>query len=195
MTDTSKSVAFIGIGKMGLPMSVLIAKAGYAIKESAYTIQHQKWSTEFVKDRDGRLAMAKQISSVAGTAPSEDGQALMQAAVTGQGLGVTAPAAAPVQPPYTTGVNRGLNTGRAESAAVAHGAKVEHVYGIPKLLWWRIPVRCASGRKPKAWLYCFQTVQPSLPQGVGGRRAARHHPLASRPFPRTCELLHLAGRC
>ena len=31
MTDTSKNVAFIGIGKMGLPMSVLLAKAGYAV--------------------------------------------------------------------------------------------------------------------------------------------------------------------
>jgi 3-hydroxyisobutyrate dehydrogenase-like beta-hydroxyacid dehydrogenase len=31
MTVTSKSVAFIGIGKMGLPMSQLIAKAGYAV--------------------------------------------------------------------------------------------------------------------------------------------------------------------
>jgi 3-hydroxyisobutyrate dehydrogenase-like beta-hydroxyacid dehydrogenase len=31
MTDTSKSVAFIGIGKMGLPMSQLIARAGYAV--------------------------------------------------------------------------------------------------------------------------------------------------------------------
>jgi 3-hydroxyisobutyrate dehydrogenase-like beta-hydroxyacid dehydrogenase len=31
MTDTSKDVAFIGIGKMGLPMSVLVAKAGYAV--------------------------------------------------------------------------------------------------------------------------------------------------------------------
>jgi hypothetical protein len=101
-----------------------IAKAGYAIKESAYTIQHQKWSSEFVKDRDGRLAMAKQISSVAGTAPAEDGQALMQAALSGQGLGVTAPAAPatpatpPVQPPYTTGVNRGL----AIAALAALGA-------------------------------------------------------------------------
>ena len=28
MTDASKNVAFIGIGKMGLPMSALIAKAG-----------------------------------------------------------------------------------------------------------------------------------------------------------------------
>ncbi|WP_439394557.1 NAD(P)-dependent oxidoreductase [Bradyrhizobium sp. PMVTL-01] len=31
MTDASKTVAFIGIGKMGLPMSLLIAKAGYAV--------------------------------------------------------------------------------------------------------------------------------------------------------------------
>jgi len=71
-----------------------------------------------VKDREGRLAMAKQISSVAGTAPTENGQALMQAAVTGQGLGVAAPAAPPVQPPYTTGVNRGL----AIAALAALGA-------------------------------------------------------------------------
>ena len=31
MTDASKNVAFIGIGKMGLPMSVLVAKAGYTV--------------------------------------------------------------------------------------------------------------------------------------------------------------------
>ena len=71
-----------------------------------------------MKDRDGRLALAKQISSVAGTAPAADGQALMQAAVTGQGLGVTAPATPPVQPPYTTGVNRSL----AIAALAALGA-------------------------------------------------------------------------
>ncbi|MFB9261980.1 NAD(P)-dependent oxidoreductase [Bradyrhizobium erythrophlei] len=31
MTETLKNVAFIGIGKMGLPMSILVAKAGYAV--------------------------------------------------------------------------------------------------------------------------------------------------------------------
>jgi 3-hydroxyisobutyrate dehydrogenase-like beta-hydroxyacid dehydrogenase len=31
MTASSKDIAFIGIGKMGLPMSVLVAKAGYAV--------------------------------------------------------------------------------------------------------------------------------------------------------------------
>ncbi|MFB6415513.1 MULTISPECIES: NAD(P)-dependent oxidoreductase [Bradyrhizobium] len=31
MTDASKNIAFIGIGKMGLPMSMLVAKAGYTV--------------------------------------------------------------------------------------------------------------------------------------------------------------------
>lgn len=31
MTDTSKQVAFIGIGKMGLPISLLVAKAGFSV--------------------------------------------------------------------------------------------------------------------------------------------------------------------
>ncbi|MCK1736828.1 NAD(P)-dependent oxidoreductase [Bradyrhizobium sp. 138] len=31
MADTSKNIAFIGIGKMGLPMSALVAKAGYTV--------------------------------------------------------------------------------------------------------------------------------------------------------------------
>ncbi|MBB4371121.1 3-hydroxyisobutyrate dehydrogenase-like beta-hydroxyacid dehydrogenase [Bradyrhizobium sp. cir1] len=31
MTDASRNVAFIGIGKMGLPMALLVAKAGYAV--------------------------------------------------------------------------------------------------------------------------------------------------------------------
>jgi 3-hydroxyisobutyrate dehydrogenase-like beta-hydroxyacid dehydrogenase len=31
MTEASKNVAFIGTGKMGLPMSVLVARAGYAV--------------------------------------------------------------------------------------------------------------------------------------------------------------------
>src|SRR5437879_4411860 len=31
MTEASKNIAFIGIGKMGLPMAVLVAKAGFAV--------------------------------------------------------------------------------------------------------------------------------------------------------------------
>ena len=31
MTIASKNIGWIGVGKMGLPMSVLVAKAGYAV--------------------------------------------------------------------------------------------------------------------------------------------------------------------
>src|SRR5258708_8415132 len=31
MTEAPKKIAFIGTGKMGLPMSMLVAKAGYAV--------------------------------------------------------------------------------------------------------------------------------------------------------------------
>ena len=31
MTTASKNIGWIGVGKMGLPMSVLVAKAGYAV--------------------------------------------------------------------------------------------------------------------------------------------------------------------
>jgi 3-hydroxyisobutyrate dehydrogenase-like beta-hydroxyacid dehydrogenase len=63
MTDTPKNIAFIGIGKMGLPMSVLVAKAGYAV--TAY-------------DRSAaRLdeARAQGISTAASPAEAVDGKA------------------------------------------------------------------------------------------------------------------------
>jgi 3-hydroxyisobutyrate dehydrogenase-like beta-hydroxyacid dehydrogenase len=44
MQDTSNEVAFVGIGKMGLPISVLIAKAGYSVTaydQSAERLAHK----------------------------------------------------------------------------------------------------------------------------------------------------------
>jgi 3-hydroxyisobutyrate dehydrogenase-like beta-hydroxyacid dehydrogenase len=43
MQDISNEIAFIGIGKMGLPMSLLIAKAGYSVTaydQSAARLAH-----------------------------------------------------------------------------------------------------------------------------------------------------------
>ncbi len=57
MTDTSKQVAFIGTGKMGLPMSVLVAKAGYAV-------------TAFDQSA-ARLAEAKQQGIAVAASPSD----------------------------------------------------------------------------------------------------------------------------
>lgn len=63
MTDTPKNIAFIGIGKMGLPMSVLVAKAGYAV-------------TAFDRSAE-RLdeARAQGISTAASPAEAVDGKA------------------------------------------------------------------------------------------------------------------------
>jgi hypothetical protein len=82
-----------------------IHKAGAAIKQSAYDIQHQKWSLTIVQDREGRLAAAKQLSNAVMAPSTEDSAHLMQAALTGQGLSVTPSA---VHPPYTETVIRGL---------------------------------------------------------------------------------------
>jgi hypothetical protein len=86
-------------------------RAGAAIKQSAYDIQRQSWSKEFVKDRDGRLALAKQLSATPAAGSTDDSARMMQAALTGAGLD-TAPASAaptePAAPPYTQTVARGL---------------------------------------------------------------------------------------
>jgi hypothetical protein len=92
-----------------------IHRAGAAIKQSAYDIQRESWSKEFVKDREGRLAVAKQLSSVPAAPSSDEAARLHQAALTGTGLGVSARVA---QPPYTQAVIRGL----AVAALAALGA-------------------------------------------------------------------------
>ena len=57
MTDTSKQIAFIGTGKMGMPMSVLVARAGYAV-------------TAFDQSAT-RLAQAKQQGIAVAASPAD----------------------------------------------------------------------------------------------------------------------------
>jgi hypothetical protein len=67
---------------------------GAAIKQSAYDVQHQAWSKTIVADRDGRLALAKQLGSDAAVPSAAESALLMQAAVTGTGLDAGAPTVA-----------------------------------------------------------------------------------------------------
>jgi hypothetical protein len=88
-----------------------VNKAGAAIKQSAYDIQHQPWALGFVQNRESRLATAKQLSATPAPASTDASAQLMQAALTGAGLDVGSTAsAAPTaaQPPYTQTVIRGL---------------------------------------------------------------------------------------
>ena len=65
-----------------------IYKSGSDVKQAAYDIQHQKWSTQFIADRDSRLALAKQNSVTLASVQSDHSAKLLTAALTGQGMSV-----------------------------------------------------------------------------------------------------------
>jgi hypothetical protein len=62
---------------------------GKAVKQAAYTVQYQKWSKETVVDRDGRLALAKSLSTQPLQADMAEISALTQASLGQSSLGVT----------------------------------------------------------------------------------------------------------
>jgi hypothetical protein len=104
--DGAQSAASLIVAKLTADGEALHT-TGSNIKQAAYTMQHDKWSKDLVQDRDGRLALAKQLSLKDMTAGSDDNAQLLHAAVSGEGLNVT-PATTTVQPPYTEGVIHGL---------------------------------------------------------------------------------------
>jgi len=79
--------------------------AGSAVKQTAYDIQRQLWSREYVADRDARLANAKRLSTLPMSGNTADSSMLMQAAMSGTGLTTTTQTASP---PYTEAVVRGM---------------------------------------------------------------------------------------
>jgi len=86
-----------------------VYRAGAAVKQAAYDIQHQKWSKDFVTDPTGRLALAKQNSVTLKSVQSDDSAQMLTAALTGQGLVSRA----------TTGQSTGDQTVQAATAVPA----------------------------------------------------------------------------
>jgi hypothetical protein len=96
--------------------------AGVALKQAAYDVQHQAWSKSDVPGRDGRLALAKELSSQAGLGEVAE-TARLQTAVAGGGqMGLTAQSA---EPPYTSEVVHSL----AVAALAALGYADDHSLG------------------------------------------------------------------
>ena len=110
-SDTAAGLIIDTLGNDGLK----VYQAGKAVKQAAYTVQHDKWSSLPVLDRDGRLAYAKNMSATPGLADSAD-VAVLQQASNGAVPLVIAPRAAP--PPYSPLVIRGM----AVAALAALGA-------------------------------------------------------------------------
>jgi hypothetical protein len=79
--------------------------SGKLIKQSAYDVQRQPWSKEFVADREGRMTRVK-VASASSLPPAPDMTPVMQRAASGVApLGLTA---TPARPPYTPLVARAL---------------------------------------------------------------------------------------
>ena len=95
-----------------------LVEAGARVKQAAYDVQHQKWSTGVVADREGRLAMAKALASSPQSAAAED-QARLQLASTGATPLAISGAAA--DGPYSATVDHGLAI--AAMAALGDGGE------------------------------------------------------------------------
>jgi hypothetical protein len=95
-----------------------VLDTGKRVKQAAYDVQHQKWSTEFVPDREDRLALAKSLSDQPLSAPPEQ-ETRMQLASTG-----ATPLIVSGQPnpgPYSPTVERALAV--AAMAALGDGSE------------------------------------------------------------------------
>lgn len=100
---------------------------GKAVKQAAYDVQHFAWSKSDVVGREGRLAMAKQLSATP-LAGDVDITAKLQSAVTGtQPLTL---ASATASPPYTPMVVRSLAVAALAALGYADDASLEQVMPI-----------------------------------------------------------------
>jgi hypothetical protein len=99
--STAAGLAIAALTQQGQKLKA----AGAAVKQSAYDVQHQAWSKEFVPDRDERLASAKNSSGFAFTGRAEELAHLERAAAGFEPLALNAP---PATAPYPPVVIRGL---------------------------------------------------------------------------------------
>lgn len=122
----SDSAAGLAIAALDDSGSKLIT-SGQAVKQSAYSVQHSAWSKADVPGRDARLALAKSLSS--STAPAAiDDTTKLQAATTGTG-GLTL-TGAPLPPPYTPVIIRGLAVAALAALGEATDASADNLMAL-----------------------------------------------------------------
>jgi hypothetical protein len=131
-----------------------VYQAGSAIKQSAYDIQHQRWSREYVNDRDGRLATAKRLSAMPIIGSSSESSMLMQAAMSGTGLNPVRAGSA--SPPYTQTVVRGL---AIAALAVLGAAGDDNAVNIQTLLDESVGPYCLKMSKLNLY-QCLAVAKP-----------------------------------
>ncbi|MDQ0466043.1 hypothetical protein QO010_003836 [Caulobacter ginsengisoli] len=83
--DSAANQVVAAIGDAGLK----VYQNGKAVKQAAYTVQYQKWSKETIPDRDGRLALAKSLSTQPLQGDMAEIATLTQASLGQASLGLT----------------------------------------------------------------------------------------------------------
>ena len=110
-------------------------QAGAQVKQSAYDIQHQSWSKDFIPGRDERLALTKQNSVALKSVQSDQSAKLLAAALTGDGLVTNATTGSASQAAYVVG-GSGVTTAQAspiptQATAAATDASATATAGAP----------------------------------------------------------------
>jgi hypothetical protein len=107
--------------------------AGLAMKQAAYDLQHQPWSTQFVQNRDQRLAEAKTLSVGTPDATVDEADRMRRGAEGAEPLPFTG---APVAtPPYPSVIVRGLNIAALALLGAAgddQSAQLEPLFDDPR---------------------------------------------------------------
>jgi hypothetical protein len=134
MKDPAYAVGFNGSASAaGLVMGALgtdgrkLMEVGLTVKQAAYDVQHQAWSKTEVAGRDGRLALAKELSATPGLGETDE-TARLQTAVTGGSQMTVTPLSA--APPYTPVVVRALAVAALAALGYADEASLGQVMPI-----------------------------------------------------------------
>ena len=124
--EGSASAAGLVINALGGDARKLL-DTGRSVKQAAYDVQHQPWSKIEVAGREGRLALAKQLSAT--SSPGEVAEtARLQLAVTGGAqMGFSAESASP---PYTPLVIHSLAVAALAALGYADDASLAQVMPI-----------------------------------------------------------------
>jgi hypothetical protein len=134
MKDPAYAVGFSGSSSAaGLVMTALgddgrkLLELGRNVKQAAYDVQHQAWSKGDVPGRDGRLALAKQLSATPGLGEVDETTRLQMAASSTGHMSLQGQSASP---PYTPLVIHSLAVAALAALGYADDASLGQVMPI-----------------------------------------------------------------
>jgi hypothetical protein len=147
--------AAAGLAREALGSAVLSFNAtGRLVRQAAYDVQHQTWSSAQVIDPPGRLA-AVEAASASGIAPAAEQEPVLRRAATGvEPLPISAQ---PLAPPYPPLVARALQIAAIAALGEATDAEYDHLASISGDL----ETELCLGRAKRDLYQCLAVAKPN----------------------------------